>query len=98
MAEQPGRVTGLRTGAVPVTDQERARRFYGDVLGLDVRLDAPMEQLGGRWIEVGAEGGTSIALIPADEGYRGRDTGIRLVSTDAAALHGQLSGDGFTVG
>jgi catechol 2,3-dioxygenase-like lactoylglutathione lyase family enzyme len=32
-------------------DQDEALRFYTDVLGFEVRTDAPMEQM--RWLTVG---------------------------------------------
>ena len=35
-------------------DQDEALRFYTDVLGLEVRTDAPMEQM--RWLTVGPPG------------------------------------------
>ena len=45
-------ISGVRTIGVPVTDQDRAVDFYVGTLGFDQRLDVPVEQLGGRWIEV----------------------------------------------
>ena len=79
-------ITGVRTVGVPVSDQDRAVGFYVGVLGLDKRLDAPVEQLGGRWIEVAAPGSaTSIALVPASgKAPAGGETGIRLTTADAA--------------
>jgi len=51
-------------------DQDEALRFYTDVLGFEVRTDAPMEHM--RWLTVGPPGqpGTSIVLHPpgADPG------------------------------
>ncbi|WP_433323032.1 VOC family protein [Spirillospora sp. CA-294931] len=92
MSEQP-KITGVRTIAVPVTDQDRAVEFYVGTLGLEKRLDAPMEQLGGRWIEVAAPGAqTSLALTPANQGTpAGVETGVRLVTPDAAVLHKALT-------
>jgi predicted enzyme related to lactoylglutathione lyase len=90
-------VTGVRTVAVPVTDQDRALAFYTGTLGLTVRIDVPMGA--GRWIEVVPAGSaTSIALIPAD-GFRavGGDTGIRLTTADAEAAHAALAGAGADV-
>jgi lactoylglutathione lyase len=59
-------ITGVRTIGVPVTDQDRAVEFYVGTLELDKRLDVPVEQLGGRWIEVAPPGSTTtIALVPA---------------------------------
>jgi lactoylglutathione lyase len=95
-----GTVTGLRTVAIPVGDQDRALRFYTGVLGLSKRLDAPVEQIGGRWIEVAAAGAdTSLALVPAtDARPSGVETGIRLGTNDATALHQALADRGAAVG
>ncbi|GIH98461.1 VOC family protein [Planobispora takensis] len=89
-------VTGIRTVGVPVTDQDRAVGFYVGVLGLEKRLDMPVEQLGGRWIEVAPPGAAvSIALVPAREGVpAGVETGIRLTTGDADAFHAALRARG----
>ena len=100
MGEQVGAgVTGVRTVGVPVTDQDRAVEFYVGTLGLDKRLDAPVEQLGGRWIEVAPPGATTtIALIPAAPGTAvGVETGIRLSTADAVSLHKELVARGADV-
>jgi catechol 2,3-dioxygenase-like lactoylglutathione lyase family enzyme len=93
-------ITGVRTVGVPVTDQDRAVEFYVGVLGLGKRLDAYVEQLAGRWIEVAPEGAaTTIALVPAGPGVAaGGETGIRLAVGDAAALHQELAARGVEVG
>lgn len=93
-------ITQVRTVGIPVTDQDRAVDFYVGTLGLEKRLDAPVEQLGGRWIEVAPAGGeTSLALVPAGDGNpSGVETGIRLAVRDATALHEQLSAAGADVG
>jgi lactoylglutathione lyase len=93
-------VTGVRTIGVPVTDQDRALDFYTGRLGLQKRVDLPLEQLGGRWIEVGSSGSeVSLALVPAREGTpSGVDTGIRLTSADAAAAHAALAEAGVEIG
>jgi predicted enzyme related to lactoylglutathione lyase len=90
-------VTGIRTVAVPVADQDRALAFYTGQLGLTVRIDVPMGA--GRWIEVVPEGSaTSVSLVPAD-GLRpaGGDTGIRLTTPDADAAHAALAAAGADV-
>ncbi|MDP4506726.1 VOC family protein [Nonomuraea turcica] len=93
-------ITGIRTVAIPVTDQDRAVEFYVSTLGLEKLLDAPIEQLGGRWIEVApSESTTSIALVPASpEAPTGVETGIRLTTADAASLHNELVKRGVDVG
>jgi catechol 2,3-dioxygenase-like lactoylglutathione lyase family enzyme len=45
-------ITDVRTVGVPVTDQDRALAFYVEKLGFEKRLDAPVEQFGGPWVEV----------------------------------------------
>jgi catechol 2,3-dioxygenase-like lactoylglutathione lyase family enzyme len=86
-------LTDVRTVAVPVSDQDRALEFYVEKLGFEKRMDAPLPQLGGRWIVVAPPGGTtSIALIPAtEESPTGCDTGIRLAADDAVAAHADLT-------
>jgi lactoylglutathione lyase len=93
------RITGVYTVGVPVTDQDRALEFYVDTLGLDKRLDVPLEQLGGRWIEVAPPGApVSIALVPERDGVpSGVETGIRLTTADADAVHADLQSRGVDV-
>jgi catechol 2,3-dioxygenase-like lactoylglutathione lyase family enzyme len=94
------RITSVRTIGVPVSDQDRALDFYVEKLGLEKRLDAPVPQLGGRWIEVGAaSSATTLALIPeSDDVPSGVETGIRLATEDADAVHANLRSAGVDVG
>ena len=56
-------ITNVQLISLPVTDQERARHFYVDVLGFDLVRDNPMGP-GQRWVEVGPKGAqTSITLV-----------------------------------
>ena len=93
------KVQSVHTVGVPVTDQDRSLEFYLSTLGMEKKLDAPLDELGGRWIEVApSAGGTTLALILAgDKLASGVETGIRLTTDDAAALHQQLRNDGVTV-
>jgi lactoylglutathione lyase len=90
MTEAPV-ITGIHTVGVPVSDQDRALRFYTATLGLRVRMDVPMGG-GSRWIEVSADGApTSIALIPAKASApAGMETGIRLTTASADAFRDHL--------
>ncbi|HEX5120604.1 MAG TPA: VOC family protein [Pseudonocardiaceae bacterium] len=55
-------VTQVRLLSLPVTDQDRAKRFYVDTLGFDLVADNPMP--GGRWVQVAPKGAdTSITLV-----------------------------------
>ena len=94
------RITSVRTIGVPVSDQDRALDIYVETLGLEKRLDAPVPQLGGRWIEVGAaSSATTLALIPeSDDVPSGVETGIRLATEDADAVHANLRSAGVDVG
>lgn len=90
--------SGLRTVAVPVTDQEQAKALY-EGLGFETRFDAELAD-DFRWIEVAPPGApTSIALIASGEDLPvGVDTGIRLVAPDARAAHAELTALGLDVG
>ena len=86
-------ITAVRTVAIPVTDQDRALEFYERKLGFEKLMDAPLPQLGGRWLVVGLPGGTtSVALLQSSE--TGIDTGIRLATEDAQAAHAALTEQG----
>ncbi|GAA1609799.1 VOC family protein [Kribbella sancticallisti] len=91
-------ITDIRTIAIPVTDQDRALDFYVGKLGFEKHMDAPLPQLGGRWIVVAPPGtSTTLALTPASDATpAGTDTGIRLVTPDAAAAHTALTTAGVT--
>ena len=39
---QGSQIVGIHTVGIPVTDQQRALRFYVDVLGLHPRVDRPL--------------------------------------------------------
>ncbi|MFF5263735.1 VOC family protein [Actinomadura viridis] len=90
------RITGIGTVAVPVSDQDKAVEFYVGLLGLEKRVDVPLEQIGGRWITVAPDGAvTSIALVPGES--TGVDTGIRLNADDVPAVHARLMEQGVDV-
>ncbi|MEU4741579.1 VOC family protein [Actinosynnema sp. NPDC023658] len=60
-----------------VRDQEEALVFYRDVLGLEVRVDAPIESF--RWLSVGPAGQPDVQIMLEDPDM-GRPAG------DAAAM------------
>jgi lactoylglutathione lyase len=96
----PTPIDGILTIGVPVTDQDRALDFYLGRLGLEKRRDYPVPQFGGRWIEVAPpSAAVTIALVPArEDAPAGVQTGIRLKTGDAAAVHGRLQAGGVEVG
>ena len=91
----PGKITGVHTVGVPVSDQDRAIDFYVGALGFAKRLDADMGG-GRRWIEVAPEGSAiTIALVAASEAVpTGVETGIRFTATDADAVHAGMRESG----
>lgn len=46
----------IQFAELPVFDQDRAKRFYTELLGLTVAADAPMGEGGWRWIELALPG------------------------------------------
>jgi catechol 2,3-dioxygenase-like lactoylglutathione lyase family enzyme len=97
MTEIATHIRGLRTVAVPVTDQDRALDFYVGTLGFEKRMDVTF---GGdrRWIEVAPVGSaTTIALALTVAGRGEVDTGIRLSTGDAAAAFADLQARGASM-
>jgi len=84
-------VRGVQLFSIPVSDQDRARDFYVDVLGLELLEDRPMGP-GRRWVRVRPHGGeTAITLVTwFDSMPAGSTTGVVLetddVDGDAARL------------
>ena len=85
------RITAMRTVGVPVRDQDQALEFYTGILGLAKTLDVDLGS-GSRWIELTpAGGGTTIALVSAKADVPAEvETGIRLSTPDADAVHAHL--------
>lgn len=54
--------------SVFVDDQERALRFYTDLLGFELRTDVPMGN-GDRWLTVGAPGQDGVELLLEPAGH-----------------------------
>ncbi|MDR6970155.1 VOC family protein [Leifsonia shinshuensis] len=93
-------IVGVSTIGIPVADQDRALAFYRDVLGFEVRVDAPLPQTGGRWIMLAPPGSpVSVSLVRAsDEAPAGVETGVRFAARDAGVAHAALERQGVTVG
>ena len=95
-------INHVGTVSVFVSDQERAKAFYTDVLGFELRADAPLYPgATARWIAVAPEGAQSeIILYLPDENwdhYRqvvGKSQALTLDVTDMAAVHEQLKAKG----
>ncbi len=96
---QTSQIVGIHAVGIRVTDQDRALRFYADVLGMETRLDRALGN-GARWIEVApAQSSVTLALEPAtNDAPSGVETGIRLVTRDADAENERLKRQGVDVG
>src|SRR3712207_9522975 len=94
--------------SVFVSDQDRAQRFYTEVLGFETRQDVPVGEA--RWITVGTPGGqgdTELLLEPGDNPIASAYTRglhaaglpvIVLAVTDLRAGPQGLNGVGLEVG
>ena len=73
--------------------------LFEEQLRQQAALDAELAE-GFRWIEVAPPGSAvSVAIVAASGALRaGVDTGIRFVTTDAAAQHASMTGAGVDVG
>jgi predicted enzyme related to lactoylglutathione lyase len=77
--------------SVPVSDQERAKDFYLNTLGFELRQEAPFGD-GMRWIEVAPEGSTaSMTLVTWFESMpSGSLRGLVVATHDIRATHEEL--------
>ncbi|MCX5284718.1 VOC family protein [Streptomyces sp. NBC_00198] len=83
---------------LPVTDQDRALRFYRDVLGFEVTADLEMPP--GRWLQVAPAGAQTVFTLsgPGMGGFTpGGSRGIMLVTTDVDADCARLVAAGVAV-
>lgn len=95
-------INHVGTVSVFVNDQQRAKEFYTNVLGFELRADAPLfPGATARWIAVAPQGAqTEIILYLPDENwshYRqvvGKSQALTLDVTDMATLHEQLKAKG----
>ena len=85
--------------SIPVKDQERAKSFYRDVLGLRVTHDDPFMP-NGRRIELTPEGAeTAITLVTwFDNMPAGCVQGLVLATNDIEAAHQALVARGLQIG
>ena len=95
-------INHISTVSVFVRDQDRAKEFYSDVLGLEVRVDAPLfPGATARWISVVPKGArTEIVLYLPDENWDhykqvvGKSQAITLDVTDMASVYEDLKAKG----
>lgn len=91
-------INEILIASVPVADQERAKAFYVDTLGLELLRDAPMGP-DRRWVQVGPKGGgASLTLVTwFDSMPAGSLSGLVLNSDDIDADCERLRAQGVPV-
>src|SRR5512136_466894 len=91
-------IKNLRIVSIPVTDQDAARRFYQEVLGFEVRMDAPFMP-GARWLELAPTGAqTTITLVTWFKNMPpGGVTGLVLETDDIQGDHTGLRDRGLEI-
>jgi catechol 2,3-dioxygenase-like lactoylglutathione lyase family enzyme len=97
-------ITKVGTVSLFVADQERARAFYTEKLGMELRTDAPLYPgAAERWIAVAPAGAeTEIVLYLPDENWShykqvvGNSQALTLQVDDLQTTYNELSGKGVT--
>ena len=92
------------TVSVFVSDQDRAKAFYTQVLGFELRQDAPLYPgATARWVAVAPKGAaTEVVLYLPDENWEhykqvvGKSQALTFNVTDMDALHAELKAKGVT--
>jgi predicted enzyme related to lactoylglutathione lyase len=84
-------IKAMKFASIPVKDQQRALEFYTRKLGFQVMTDQAMGP-GQRWIELGLNGGSGVALFtaPGHEDRIGTFSGISFMCDDVEKTHTEL--------
>lgn len=84
-------IKSVQIVSIPVSDQERAKSFYVDTLGFELRADNPWGA-GMRWVEVApADSLTSLALVTWFESMPpGSLQGLVVATDDIRTTHDEL--------
>lgn len=95
-------IDAVATICIFVNDQDKAKAFYTDVLGFELRQDSPMGE--SRWIAVAPKGArTEVILYKMDqnwEHYRqimGKSQAITFNVTDITGLRADLKAKGVRI-
>jgi len=88
-------IRGVKFVSIPVADQERALKFYTDVLGFRLLTDQPFSDQQ-RWIELGVNGtDTRVVLFSFGESLKpGGMLNLALWSDDVETTASQLKARG----
>jgi len=95
-------ITNVGTVSLFVDDQDRAKKFYTEKLGFELRTDAPLSPGSrNRWIAVAPKGAvTEIILYKPDENWEhykqvvGKSQALTLTVTDIKAVYNNLKAKG----
>ena len=95
-------IDAVATICIFVSDQDRAKAFYTEKLGFELREDAPMGA--SRWIAVAPAGAhTEVILYKMDENWEhyrqviGKSQAITFNVTDMAATYADLKAKGVRI-
>jgi catechol 2,3-dioxygenase-like lactoylglutathione lyase family enzyme len=85
--------------SIPVTDQDRAKRFYAETLGLEILGDTPVPMApGARWIELAPPGAATSLVLTTWLGMdAGSLKGLMLETADVEASVTRLKQAGVAV-
>lgn len=82
--DEPIRTSRIQSVSIPVSDQDRAKQYYCDVLGFELLQDEVLWP-GARLIEVGIAGSDVTLLLLSDNGEI--PIGVRMGVADVDAAH-----------
>ena len=95
-------IDAIATVCIFVEDQDKAKAFYLDKLGFELRQDSPMGP--SRWIAVAPKGArTEVILYKMDENWQhysqiiGKSQALTFNVTDMAGLHADLKANGVRI-
>ena len=95
-------IDAVATICIFVNDQDRAKAFYTDVLGFELRQDSPMGE--SRWIAVAPKGArTEIILYKMDQNWQhylpvlGKSQAITFNVTDIKGLRADFKEKGVRI-
>lgn len=95
-------IDAVATVCIFVNDQDKARAFYTDILGFELRQDSPMGE--SRWLAVAPKGArTEIILYKMDKNWEhykqvmGKSQAITFNVTDIQALRADLKEKGVRI-
>ncbi len=95
-------IDAIATICVFVNDQDKAKAFYTEKLGFEVRQDSPMGP--SRWLAVAPKGArTEVILYKLDENWEhyrqvmGKSQALTFNVTDMTALHADLKSKGVRI-